>query len=144
LIAVRLEGVLRLLALLPLLTFVLGITVLAAFLAVGGPIAVAGPHVVSYAWPLIYPLVALFGGLVGVFTGFLGRGRLTVMATAMLVIGAWLGEYLVLASGVLADELIPRNAVEYWSLATAGPLQPIAVLAGAWLGRRVAWIQPSA
>ena len=128
--------VLRLLALVALLTLVLGITVFVAFVAVGGPIAVTGPYVLSYAWPLIYPLVALLGALIGVAMALVGRGRLQA-SMAALVVGAWLGEYLVVASGVLAGELNPANAVVVWGLATAGPLQPVAVLAGAWLGQRV-------
>lgn len=128
---------LRLLTLVPLLTLVLGFTVFVAFVAVGGPIAATGPHVVGYAWPLIYPLLALLGALVGGIVGYLGRDRLSAATTVLLVIGAWLGEYVVLATGMLEEELNPRDSLEYWALATAGPLQPIAALAGAWLGRRV-------
>jgi hypothetical protein len=56
---------------------------------------------------------------------------------AVVAVGGWLGEYLVLASGLLADELNPLNAWFYWLLATAGPVQPVAAWLGGALGQRL-------
>jgi len=56
---------------------------------------------------------------------------------AFVVLGGWVGEYVVLASGGLAVELTFLNAWFYWLLATAGPVQPIATWLGAVIGRRL-------
>lgn len=53
-----------------------------------------------------------------------------------LVVGAWLGELLVLTLGgnLLANELDPPIAWFYWWMGTGGSLQPAAASAGALLG----------
>lgn len=123
-------------ALILVLTLALGLCVAASLYIVGGRVALLGPGVVERSWPLIYLLQALFaaGLLFGVARA--GRDRLHLGRVAVVVVGAWLGQYLVLASGILADELNPVNATYYWILATGGPLQPIAALVGGALGLR--------
>lgn len=88
------------------------------------------------AWPLVYgPLVLLTAG---VGFGYARHRRPTWRLAAGVVIGAWLGELVVLslAGGLLANEIGPLNAWIYWLLATGGPLQPMAGLVGAVLGER--------
>jgi hypothetical protein len=52
------------------------------------------------------------------------RSQLDINSAAVIVLAAWIGQHLVLATGVLADELTPSPAVYFWILATGGPLQP--------------------
>jgi hypothetical protein len=117
------------------LTFALGFSLAAAYYLVGGREALMGPRVLSQSWPVIYALMALFAAAVTAPVRFFipeVGGRLVTV-----VIGAWFGEYLVLASGVLADELNPANAVFLWIAATGGPVQPVAAFLGALLGGRL-------
>lgn len=118
------------------LTFVLGTTTALAFFVVGGRLALLGPGVLWQSWPLIYGLVAVFSAAVLAVVGLVLRNRLTAKALGAVVLGAWFGQYLVLASGVLADEFTPLNAIFYWLLATGGPIQPAAAILGGWLGLR--------
>lgn len=87
-------------------------------------------------WPLIYPIDAVLAAVVLYVTIRLFRSRLDAMSLAVVVVGAWLGEYLVLASGVIDNDLNPGNALFYWVLATAGPMQPAAAFIGGWLALR--------
>lgn len=125
-------------ALAVLLTLVLGGMTYLAFYLVGGNPYVSGPAGVRESWYLIYPLVALLAAAVGYGLGLALRQRLGLGGLLVVIAGAWLGQYMVLASGILADELNPRIAVDYWLLATAGPLQPASALLGGWLGLRLA------
>ncbi|MEP7378502.1 MAG: hypothetical protein ABI725_02970 [Chloroflexota bacterium] len=123
------------------LTFVLGGSVAAAFYAVGGQSALLGPYVLNHSWPVMYTLVAVFAAVVTApiaYFAWLVPGRVLVA----VILAAWAGEYVVLASGVLANELNPLNAIGYWIAATGGPLQPVGAFVGAWLAWRLR-AQPS-
>ena len=112
-------------------TFVLGFSLAAAYYVIGGREALMGGGTLTRSWPAIYALVAVFAALVAAPLRLLiqdNRGLLAV------ILGAWFGEYVVLASGQIADEINPVNAIFYWIAATGGPLQPIAATAGALLG----------
>ena len=55
------------------------------------------------------------------------------------LVAAWVGEGVVLTilgAPLVANELDPEIAWYYWLVATAGPLQPIAGIGGAWVGIR--------
>lgn len=122
----------RLALLVVALTFALGFSLVAAYYVVGGRLALQGPYVLQTSWPAIFALMSVFAAAVTAPIRLLipeVGGRLLVV-----VIGAWFGEYVVLASGVLADELNPGNAIFYWIAATGGPIQPVAAFAGALLG----------
>jgi hypothetical protein len=127
----------RLLAALALtLTFALGLCAAASFYLVGGRVALLGPDVVEEWWPLIYALQALLAaGLLFMVARPL-RHRLEAPGLVVVILAAWLGQWVVLASGVLADELNPANSTYYWMLATGGPLQPIAAVLGGLVGLR--------
>ncbi len=122
----------RLLLIAIVLTFALGISIFAAFYLGGGRDALQGPHVLRDSWPAIYTLVALFGAAIAApirtVIPEVGVRLLTV------VVAAWFGEYLVLASGLIANEINPINAIEFWIAATGGPIQPVAAFAGALAG----------
>ena len=124
------------LTLIPALTLLLGLATAIAFYAVGGSLALQGPYVLSQSWPLIYAVEAVLVGAAMFAAARLLRSAVDEPKLALLVIAAWLGEYVVLASGILADELNPANAIFYWLLATGGPLQLVAALLGGWLGLR--------
>lgn len=124
------------LMLIPALTLLLGVATAIAFYAVGGGLALQGPYVLWQSWPLIYVAEGALVAAVLFVTVRLSRNILDLPKVALLVIAAWFGEYLVLASGILADELNPGNAVFYWLLATGGPVQPAAAFVGSWLGLR--------
>ena len=135
---------LRRLALVPLLTLALGLSLALAYFLVGGTLAWVGPYVLSRSWPVIYPLMALLAATVG-FAAYRWTGReFSPRTIALLFLLAWLGEYLVLASRVLADELGPVTAAGFWLMATCGPLQPAAAMTGAWLARRSLRSKPKA
>lgn len=119
------------------LTVALGVATVVVWAIVGGLTVVQGPGATwAAAWPSIAALQVLAAALIG---GLAGR-RSTVPDRwlAIAIAAAWLGEWLVLAVGgrLLADELTPVVAAPIWWMATAGPLQPIAALAGGWLARR--------
>lgn len=103
----------------------------------GGRIALLGSFVLARDWPAIYGLVTVFAAGVGLGFG-LAASSWPSRRLAAVIVGGWLGEYLVLASGLLADELNFLNAAYFWLLATAGPIQPIAAWLGAAVGRRLA------
>ena len=119
-----------------LMTFALGFSTAGAFYAVGGQLALRGPYVLAREWPSIYALVVAFAAIIGVVLGSL-LGSWSPRWIAIVVFGGWIGEYVVLASGLLANELTFLNAWLYWLLATAGPAQPIAAGLGWALGRRL-------
>jgi hypothetical protein len=118
------------------LTFALGTATAVAFFLVGSQLALNGTYVVTRSWPSIYSLEALFVGAIMFVITRLLRDRLSSRRLLAMVLAAWLGQYLVLASGLLADELNPMNALGYWLLATGGPLQPAAAFIGGWFGLR--------
>lgn len=120
------------------LTFVLGSATAIAFYAIGGQVALNGPHVLAQAWPSIYSLEAVFVSAAVWLVGFFFARQLDQRAVLLAVLGAWIGQYFVLASGVLADELNAVNSLFFWVLATGGPLQPIAAILGGWVGLRLA------
>ena len=64
---------------------------------------------------------------------------LSIWPLIAIVTAAWLGEGVVLTvigEPLVANELDPAIAWWYWLVATAGPLQPMAGVAGGWLGLR--------
>ncbi|HVM31159.1 MAG TPA: hypothetical protein VM305_10385 [Candidatus Limnocylindrales bacterium] len=128
----------RLIVLAAALTAFLGASVAASFLVVGGPMALRGPVALQEAWAPIYGLIAVSAAVVGYLLGRPVRRHLGYFEFGVAVAGAWIGEYIVLASSFLDNDLNPFNAVHYWVFATAGPLQPLAALARGWLalGRR--------
>jgi len=119
------------------MTLALGfLSTAAAFFIVGGQLALQGPYVLAREWPWIYALVVVLAAAIGFVVG-----RLTLTwprrRLAIVIVGGWLGEYIVLASGLLASELgHPLTALGYWVLATAGPAQPIAAYLSAALAKR--------
>lgn len=54
-----------------------------------------------------------------------------------LILVSWIGEVVVLTLGgsILANELVPTVAWFYWLIGTGGPMQPIAAIVGAVIGR---------
>jgi hypothetical protein len=113
------------------LTLLFGVVVATSWLPFGRRAFGGAPEaVLASAWPLVYgPLVLLTAGI---GFGYAQRRRPTWRRAAGVVIGAWLGELVVLslAGGLLANEIGPLNAWFYWLLATGGPLQPAAGLLG--------------
>jgi hypothetical protein len=119
-------------------TLLLGfLSTAAAFYIVGGQLALQGPYVLVREWPRIYALVVVLAVAIGFVVGGFGaswpRRRL-----AIVIVGGWLGEYLVLAvvGATSISELNPLTALGFWVLATAGPAQPLAAWLGALVGRR--------
>jgi hypothetical protein len=120
-----------------LLTLVLGMTVAASWLLFGGRAAFGGPdRVLRESWPAIYGFQAALAAI-AVFV-FARRQALAIRAPRLLllVVGAWLGELLVLTVGgtLIANELDPEFAWFYWLIGTGGPLQPAAATIGGLLG----------
>lgn len=124
------------LPLVAVLTLALGLCVAASFFVVGGPVALFGPGVIERAWPVIYPLQAVLVAVLLFVVARALRGRLAIAGLVLVIVGAWLGQWVVLASGVLDGEVNPGIATYYWVLATGGPLQPIAAAAGGVIGLR--------
>lgn len=121
------------------MTFVLGfLSTAAAFYVVGGRLALQGTYVLVREWPWIYALVVVFAVAIGFVVGWLAmswpRRRL-----AIVIVGGWLGEYLLLALVLAASfsELNPLSGLFIWVLATAGPAQPVAAWLGAVVGQRL-------
>ena len=115
------------------LTFALGFSLALAYFLVGGSLAWRGTYVLGRAWPFIYTLVALLAAGTSALVAALVNRRLPMRHFTAALSLAWLGEYLVLASGVLDDDLTPANAFGFWLLATGGPLQPLAACSAATL-----------
>jgi hypothetical protein len=118
------------------LTFVLGALTALAFVLVGGRQAILGSAVVFQEWPLIYALVAMFAATAMLLVGLTFGRQLRRRAVVGIVIAAWFGQYVVLASGVLANELTPLNSIYVWLLATGGPIQAVAGVLGGVAGQR--------
>jgi len=127
----------RVLAVAFFFTLMLGLATAVAFYVVGGRVALAGPYVLVTLgqWPWIYALEMLLVVGLGFLLGLYVGDRQTFRWLAGVVVIAWLGEYVVLALRVLADELNPVSSAYFWILATAGPIQPVSALGGVWLGR---------
>lgn len=122
---------------LALLTLVLGASVAASWLVFGGRAAFQGPdRVLRESWPAIYGFQAALAAI-ALFV-FARRQAVTIGARRLLllVVGAWLGELLVLTAGgtLLANELDPDIAWFYWLIGTGGPIQPAAAAIGGFLG----------
>ena len=123
------------------LTVSLGATVAVSWFVFGGRAAFQGPdRVLAAEWPLIYGSQALLAGMVG---ALMSRGMPSTGRWAIAVLGAWIGELIVLTLGgnLLANELDPNVAWFYWWMGTGGPIQPIAAIiggiaAGVFLRRR--------
>jgi len=120
-------------------TLALGFTVAISWFLFGGATAFRGPlAVLGESWPLIYgaqaALAAVVGWLLVGAVRALTPGRLTAVIAA-----AWVGEWAVLfvAGTVLANELTPNVAWFFWLIATGGPIQPLAAIAGAAVESRL-------
>ena len=115
-----------------LLTLALGLTVAVAWTIVGGRVAWQGPMpVLRESWLPLFGLESLLAAAVAF--GFVSwTGERSARRLVMLVIGAWLGELVVLTIGgtIFANELVPTVAWFYWVIGTGGPVQPIAAILG--------------
>ena len=119
-------------------TLALGMTVAVSRLLFGGASAFRGPFAaLRDSWPLIYGAQALLAAAVGCSIARLTRVA-TPGRTVALIGAAWVGEWLVLLVGgtLLANELVPNMAWFFWLIATGGPLQPFAAIAGAAIESR--------
>ena len=105
------------------LTLVLGGTTYLAFYLVGGSLAVSGPAVLWESWWFLCARGHARRGS-RLRHGAPARVSSGLAKVVLIVLAAWLGEYLVPAFGPVDNDLNPQNALYYWTLATAGPLQP--------------------
>lgn len=125
----------------PVLTLLMGMTVAASWMTFGRRAVQAGPlPVLEASWPLIYGSQVLLVGAVTLLVVHRSRRLNAPGRLALLVIGGWLGELVVLTAlggVVLANEINPGNAWWFWWWATAGPIQPAAAFAGGLLGIRL-------
>jgi hypothetical protein len=120
------------------MTFVLGfLSTAAAFFIVGGQLALQGTYVLVREWPWIYSLVVVLAAAIGFVVGWL-RASWPRRRLAIVIVGGWLGEYLVLVvlGAVTYSEINPVAAVVIWVVATAGPAQPVAAWLGAIVGQQ--------
>lgn len=124
-------------ALAAVLAVLLGVLTAISFYVVGGRLALQGPYVLELMWYLIYPVEAAVVAAVMVVLGWMLGRRLGWLSLVAIVLAAWIGELLILGSGLIADELVGFVAVYYWLLATGGPLQPIAAIVGGLVGLAV-------
>jgi len=115
-----------------ILTLALGLTVAVSWFVVGGSAAYRGPMpVLRESWLPLFGLESVLAAAVAF--GFASRtGERSARRLVMLVIGAWLGELVVLtvAGTIFANELVPTVAWFYWVIGTGGPVQPIAAIIG--------------
>lgn len=95
-----------------------------------------GARVIFESWYVLYPLEAVIVGGLMFALGRLLFDRLDRASLVSIVLAAWIGELVVLGSGLIANELVGLTAVPIWLLATGGPIQPIAAIVGGLLGRR--------
>jgi len=125
-----------------LVTAVLGITVVIAWVAIGGTEVFQGPfHASRTRGLLIAAPLALLAGVVGAVLARSWPGRMSTEGLVGLGFAAWVAELLVLLllGPVIADEL-GRGVgvvVSTWVLATAGVVQPVAFVLGGVLGRHL-------
>lgn len=120
-----------------ILTLALGSTVAISWLIFSGTIAFRGPmRVLADRWLLIYGSQSILAALVG-FTLAKTAPRTSIRRVGFLILVAWIGEVVVLTLGgsILANELAPTVAWFYWLIGTGGPMQPIAAIVGAVIGR---------
>jgi hypothetical protein len=116
-----------------MLTLGLGATVAVSWLVVGGRLAAQGPMptLETRSVPLFAFQSVLAAGVTALFVGL--SGERAWRRIVGLVIGAWLGELVVLTVGgsvLVANELVPTVAWFYWLIGTGGPIQPIAAITG--------------
>lgn len=122
---------------LALLTLVLGTTVALSWLIFGGRGAFLGPiRVLRESWPAIYGFQAALAAIALFLFARRQAATLRPSRLVLLVVGAWLGELLVLTAGgtLLANELDPEFAWFYWLIGTGAPIQPAAAAIGGLLG----------
>lgn len=119
-------------------TLGLGATVAASWFLFGGSTAFRGPiRVLEESWPVIYASqAALAAG--GTFVYQRLAGPLPMARLALIVAGAWIGEFAVLyfAGTLFAGELTGDIAWFFWLIGTGGPIQPLAALFGGWIALR--------
>ena len=121
------------------LTLALGATVALAWTVVGGRVAWQGPFpVLRESWlPLFGFESVLAAGVAFAFVSW--TGERSARRLIALVIGAWIGELVVLtvAGTIVANELVPTVAWFYWLIGTGGPVQPIAAILGGLVAMRL-------
>lgn len=115
------------------LTLVVGLVVGVSWTIVGGRIAWQGgvEAVVRDAWLPLFGLQSVLAA--GTVFAFVKRTRIQSVTRLLgLVVGAWLGQLIVLtvAGGLLANEINPGNAWWFWLVGTGGLVQPIAASIG--------------
>ena len=121
------------------LTLALGMTVAVSWFVVGGSAAYRGPMpVLRDSWLPLFALESvLAAGVVFAFVSWNRERSWRRLVT--LVIGAWLGQLVVLtvAGTLFANELVPTVAWFYWLSGTGGPVQPIAAILGGLVAIRL-------
>jgi hypothetical protein len=120
------------------LTLALGASVFVAWSLALGRLAGTGLGTVLRDQPfVVLGLVALFAAAIGAGVGVVAARWWSPRTIVLVLVGAWIGELVVLivAGLLLANEITPATAPWLWLLATGGPVQPAAAVAGGWLGR---------
>jgi hypothetical protein len=122
------------------ITLALGACVVASWVLFGGRTVFTGPGAALRAggwW--IFVVQAALAAAVGFAVDRRAEWAPSWLIAAALV-GAWLVEGILLGAfgWILADELEPPSGIEVWWLATGGPAQPAAAVAGALVARRTA------
>jgi hypothetical protein len=120
------------------LTLALGATVVVSWLTVRGVSVFTGPGpFLDGSWWVVWAIQVGLAGIVGLIVGRTwGRDSSAGWLTALLL-AAWVGELLVVAllTPILSDDLRLFHALWVWLVATAGPVQPLAAIVGALVGR---------
>ncbi|MDP8903793.1 MAG: hypothetical protein M3N29_00495 [Chloroflexota bacterium] len=120
-------------ALVPLLTVLLGLCAAVSLFVFGAYDPTRVEAVLAESWFLVYVVQALLVGLVLYVAARLLGARIDGAGLSAVIVAAWIAELLVLAVGVFAD-VGQGNAVADWVLVTGGPIQPFAAITGALLG----------
>jgi hypothetical protein len=120
------------------LTLALGGTVVASWLAVRGVSVFTGPGpFLDSSWWVVWAIQVGLAGIVGLIVGRNWGRESSAGRLAALLLAAWVGELLVVAllTPILSDDLRLFHAPWVWLVATAGPVQPLAAIVGALVGR---------
>ncbi len=120
------------------LTLALGATVVVSWLAVRGVSVFTGPGpFLDSSWWVVWAIQVGLAGIVGLIVGRTWGRESSAGRLAALLLAAWVGELLVVAllTPILSDDLRLFHAPWVWLVATAGPVQPLAAIVGALVGR---------